>query len=208
MGIYDDALIPGLRRLVKEVHKRGAKIGIQITHAGSNTTEEVLGHRPLVPSSVPRPRRPEQVPAELSRDDLQVITDAFAAAAARRAKEVGFDLVEIHGAHGYLLNQFFSPLTNRRTDEYGGSFENRLRFSREVSAAVRRAVGNDFCLFYRFGADDQSPAALRLKTATGPPPYWSRRGWAFWIFPAVCAALPTKKGAVFSSIWPKLSSPR
>lgn len=169
LGISNDALVPGLRRLVEEVHSRGAKIGIQITHAGGNTTTEVLGHRPLAPSAVPHPRRPDQVPAELSRDDLQAIKEAFAAAA-RRAKEAGFDLVEMHGAHGYLLNQFFSPLTNRRGDEYGGSFENRLRFPREVISAVRRAVGDDFCLFYRFGADDQMPGGITPEDARRAAP--------------------------------------
>jgi 2,4-dienoyl-CoA reductase-like NADH-dependent reductase (Old Yellow Enzyme family) len=159
LGISDDALVPGLRKLVEEVHRRGARIGIQITHAGSNTTAEVLGHSPLAPSAVPHPRYSDQVPAEMSKEDLRAIKEAFVAAA-RRAKEAGFDLLEIHGAHGYLLNQFFSPLTNQRRDEYGGSLENRLRFPLEVIAAVRRSVGESFCLFYRFGADDQMPGGV------------------------------------------------
>jgi len=147
----------------------GAKIGIQITHAGSNTSSEVLGHQPLAPSPVPHPRKRNEIPRELTRDELQTIREAFAAAA-RRAKEAGFDMVEIHGAHGFLLNQFFSPLTNRREDEYGGSFENRLRFPREVVAAVRQAVGETFCIFYRFGADDQMPGGITTGDARRAAP--------------------------------------
>ncbi|MDI6710059.1 MAG: NADH:flavin oxidoreductase [Thermoanaerobacterales bacterium] len=170
LGIHDDALVAGLRRLVDEVHRRGAKIGIQITHAGSNTSSEVLGHQPLAPSPVPHPsKRYNEVPKELSKDELGTIRESFAAAA-RRAKEAGFDMVEIHGAHGYLLNQFFSPLTNRRDDEYGGSFENRLRFPREVVAAVRQAVGETFCIFYRFGADDQMAGGITTDDARRAAP--------------------------------------
>lgn len=156
LGIHQDSLLPGLKKLVEEVHSRGAKIGIQITHAGSNTTSEALGRVPLAPSPSPHPRFPGVIPEELSPEDLRALAGDFASAA-RRAKEAGFDMVEIHGAHGYLLNQFFSPITNRRGDLYGGSFENRLRFPLEVLEAVRGAVGNDFCVFYRLGADDQTP---------------------------------------------------
>ncbi|HHW44629.1 MAG TPA: NADH:flavin oxidoreductase [Desulfotomaculum sp.] len=159
LGIHDDALVPGLRRLVEEVHRRGAKIGIQITHAGSNTSTAVLDRTPLAPSAVPHPNGRGEVPQELSTAEMNGIKEAFAAAA-RRAKEAGFDMVEIHGAHGYLLNQFFSPLTNRRTDQYGGSFDRRLRFPLEVVEAVRRAVGDDYCLFYRLGADDRMPGGI------------------------------------------------
>lgn len=169
LGIHDDALVPGLKRLVDEVHRRGAKIGIQITHAGSNTGAEVLGRPPLAPSAVPHPNGNGEIPQEISAADLAALKEAFAAAA-RRAKEAGFDMVEIHGAHGYLLNQFFSPLTNRRTDEYGGSFDRRLRFPLEVVEAVRRAVGNDYCIFYRFGADDRMPGGLTTEDARRAAP--------------------------------------
>ena len=165
LGLHDDRLVPGLQRLVEEVHARGAKIGIQITHAGSNTAAEVLGEQPLAPSAVPHPvREGAETPRELTAYELGTVKEAFAAAA-RRAQAAGFDMVEIHGAHGYLLNQFFSPLTNKRGDQYGGSLENRLRFPLEVIAAVRQAVGKDFCLFYRFGADDQVAGGVTVEDA-------------------------------------------
>lgn len=169
LGIHDDAMVPGLKRLVDEVHRRGAKTGIQITHAGSNTSAAVLGRPPLAPSAVPHPAGGGEMPQELSTADMAALKEAFAAAA-RRAKEAGFDMVEIHCAHGYLLNQFFSPLTNRRTDEYGGSFEKRLRFPLEVVEAVRRAVGEDYCVFCRFGADDRMPGGLTTEDARRAAP--------------------------------------
>ncbi|NLO97490.1 MAG: NADH:flavin oxidoreductase [Peptococcaceae bacterium] len=161
LGIYDDALLPGLKALVDRVHKLGVPIGLQITHAGARAL-----NKPQAPSALFCPHltrfglSPElsakEIPAELSIEDMKNICAAFARAAAR-AQEAGFDLVEIHGAHGYLLNQFYSPLTNRRTDEYGGSLENRLRFPLEVIAAVKRTVGPDMPVFYRLGADDRLP---------------------------------------------------
>ena len=93
------------------------------------------------------------IPRELERHEIQHLVRLFGEAA-RRARKAGFDAVEVHGAHGYLLNQFTSPLTNRRTDEYGGSFEGRIRFPLEIVAEVRKAVGSDFLVLYRLGASD------------------------------------------------------
>ncbi|HUW63996.1 MAG TPA: NADH:flavin oxidoreductase [Spirochaetia bacterium] len=176
LGLHDDRLVPGLTRLVEEVHRHGARIGIQITHAGSNTGSDVLGEQPLAPSALPHPVRENAGTArELTYLDLAALKEAFAAAA-RRAVAAGFDMVEIHGAHGYLLNQFFSPLTNKRSDEYGGSLENRLRFPLEVVAAVRQAVGKDFSLFYRFGADDQMPGGITVGEAQKATPLLAEAG--------------------------------
>ncbi len=176
LGLHDDRLVPGLKRLVEEVHAGGARIGIQITHAGSNTGAEVLGEQPLAPSAVPHPvREGAEIPRELSADEMATIREAFAGAA-KRAVLAGFDMVEIHGAHGYLLNQFFSPLTNKRSDQYGGGLENRMRFPLEVVAAVRRAVGSDFCLFYRFGADDRLPGGVTPEEAQKAVPFLTEAG--------------------------------
>lgn len=160
LTIKDDKSLEGLSKLVEELHKTGAKIGIQITHAGGAAKSKIIGEQPVAPSAVKVPKG-EEVARELTKEDMEFIKEAFVSAAAR-AKKAGFDLVEIHGAHGYLLNQFYSPLTNRRTDEYGGSRENRLKFPLEVVSAVREEVGSDFCVAYRLGADDRMEGGLTL----------------------------------------------
>lgn len=161
LGIHNDTMIEGLRNLVDTVHKAGGKIGIQITHAGSATTSEVIGEQPVGPSPILHPRG-KGVPRELSAAELVRLAKEFATAA-HRAKAAGFDMVEIHGAHGYLLSQFLSPLTNQRSDQYGGSLENRLRFPLEVVRAVRQAVGNKYAVWYRLGADDRMPGGTTLE---------------------------------------------
>lgn len=161
LGIHDDTLVTGLRELVDRVHAEGAKIGIQITHAGSATTRETTGYQPEAPSPVIHPVRQTEVPRELTVAEIEQLVEAFAQAA-QRAVRAGFDMVEIHSAHGYLLNEFLSPLTNKRTDEYGGDLEGRARFPLEVTRAVRKAVGPEFPVFYRLGADDRLEGGLTL----------------------------------------------
>jgi len=160
LGIHQDALLPGLKELAQAVHQAGAKVGIQINHAGSRTSAEVMGAQPLAPSEVSVPGD-EEVPRSASADELEEISSAFGSAA-RRAVHAGFDFVEVHGAHGFLLSEFLSPYTNRRSDAYGGSFENRCRFPLEVVTKVRQAIGQDFILFYRLGADDLIPGGLTI----------------------------------------------
>jgi 2,4-dienoyl-CoA reductase-like NADH-dependent reductase (Old Yellow Enzyme family) len=153
MGIYDDDLVPGLRRLTDAVHEYDTRIGIQIAHAGRQTTHHYLnGLEPEAPSPVPEPLLGE-TPVELSQERIREIIDEFARAAVR-GREAGFDLVEIHGAHGYLQHSFVSPLSNLRTDEYGGSLENRARFCVESVHALRSALGSDFTLGYRISCDE------------------------------------------------------
>jgi 2,4-dienoyl-CoA reductase-like NADH-dependent reductase (Old Yellow Enzyme family)/siroheme synthase (precorrin-2 oxidase/ferrochelatase) len=153
MGIYDDALVPGLRKLTDAVHEYDVRIGIQIAHAGRQTTHHYLnGLQPEAPSPVPEPLLGE-TPAELTQERIAEIIDEFARGAVR-GREAGFDLVEIHGAHGYLQHSFVSPLSNLRTDEYGGSLENRARFCVETVRALRAALGSDFTLGYRISCDE------------------------------------------------------
>ncbi|MEW6335612.1 MAG: NADH:flavin oxidoreductase [Thermodesulfobacteriota bacterium] len=158
LGIHDDARIPGLSRLAGAIRTGGSASGIQITHAGSKTTQAVIGRQPTAPSDVTDPVSGE-TPRALSTDEIQSLVNAYAEGA-RRAAAAGFDVIELHGAHGYLLGQFLSPLTNRRTDRYGGDVNGRLTFAREVIGAVRQAVGEQFPLFYRLGADDMTPGGL------------------------------------------------
>ncbi|HBT47713.1 MAG TPA: NADH:flavin oxidoreductase [Peptococcaceae bacterium] len=161
LGIYSDRLIPGLRRLVDAVHAHGAKIAVQLYHGGRQTRSAVTGQPIVAPSPIPDPTVGE-TPRELTREEIGELVEAFAAAALR-AKRAGFDAVEIHGAHGYLLNQFLSPYSNKRRDEYGGPLENRMRFLLEVVRAVRRAVGAQYPLLYRLSADEKVPGGLTLE---------------------------------------------
>lgn len=152
LGIHQDSLVPGLQRLAAAIRDAGAKSAIQLTHAGANTSAEVCGCQPVGPSEIPASRRREK-PRPLEVAEIKDIVAAYREAA-RRAREAGFDAVEIHGAHGFLLNEFTSPYTNKRSDSYGGSLANRLRLPLEVIGAIRAQVGKGFPLLYRFGAND------------------------------------------------------
>jgi 2,4-dienoyl-CoA reductase-like NADH-dependent reductase (Old Yellow Enzyme family) len=158
MGIYDDKLIAGLSKLAKAVHRHRTPIAVQINHAGARAMASVIGAQPLGPSPV---LVFQETPKELSIEEIDEVVEAFGQAA-RRAVEAGFDAVEVHGAHGFLLNQFLSPLTNKRGDEYGGSFEKRARLPIRVFKRVRKEVGHDFTLLYRLGADDFREGGLSL----------------------------------------------
>lgn len=152
LSIAEDSVIDSLKELAKTIHQNGTKCMMQINHAGSQASEECTGTTPVGPSAVQNPRRGD-IPRELSQEEIGEIIAAFKEAA-RRTKEAGFDGVEIHSAHGYLLNQFFSPLTNKRTDEYGGDVLGRIRIHLKVIKAVRSVVGEDFPIFLRLGASD------------------------------------------------------
>ncbi len=148
----DDSVVDGLRSLAKVIHQNGSKTVMQINHAGSATTREITGSVPVGPSVVPNPRK-ETVPRELTVEEIDDLIRSFQAAA-RRTKEAGFDGVEIHSAHGYLLNQFFSPLTNKRNDQYGGAVTDRIKIHLQIIEAVKEVVGDDFPVLIRLGASD------------------------------------------------------
>ncbi|MET9467373.1 NADH:flavin oxidoreductase/NADH oxidase [Streptomyces sp. NPDC006544] len=165
LGIWNDAQVEALRPITAFVKSRGAVPGIQIAHAGRKASAESpwKGGRAIDPSaphgwlpSAPSPlpfHEGDPVPHELTAAEIHEITGQFAAAA-RRALAAGFEVVEIHGAHGYLIGQFLSPYSNERTDEYGGSFENRTRFALEVVDAVRAVWPEELPLFFRISATD------------------------------------------------------
>ncbi len=152
-SIAQDSTIEGWRRLTEVLHRNGSKAVMQINHSGGACSTAATGLEVVSASDLPSPVGPGETPRPLSAEEIAVIVGEFGSAA-RRAREAGFDGVEIHAAHGYLLNQFYSPLLNTRTDEYGGSLENRIRFHLEVIAAVRSAVGADFPVLLRLGACD------------------------------------------------------
>ncbi len=160
MGLGDDKFIPGHKLLVKAVHEEGAKIGAQLMHLGRVERSEWL---PISASAVPSSLT-GVIPREMTIGDIKEAIGLFAAAA-RRVKEAGYDLVEVIGGGGYLLSQFLSPIVNFRTDEYGGSFENRARFAVEVIMAIRQAVGPDFTIMVRMGGNDFVPGSSNIEDA-------------------------------------------
>ena len=135
MGIYTDDFIENFKELTRAVHESDGKIAVQLVHAGGQTDSKSAGQRPVAPSEIKVGDFPE-IPQALSVQEIEGISDAFARSA-QRAKEGGFDAIQIHGAHGYLVTQFLSPSTNRRTDAYGGSLENRSRFLFDVYEKIR-----------------------------------------------------------------------
>ncbi|WP_434512359.1 NADH:flavin oxidoreductase [Desulfitobacterium sp. AusDCA] len=153
LSVAENSMIGDLKHLAEVIHQNGSKTMMQINHAGSAASSEVTGYSPVAPSAIINPRTGGELPHELTQEEIANIVQAFKNAA-RRTKEAGFDGVEIHSAHGYLLNQFLSPLTNKRTDEYGGTLENRIRLHLQVIKAVRAEVGEDYPLLLRLGASD------------------------------------------------------
>ena len=153
LGIYDDELIHGLKRLASRIHAVGTPVVLQITHAGGVANKKIIGAEPAGPSATGKTR-------ELTISEIEALVEEFAMAA-KRATKAGFDGVELHGAHGFLLNQFFSPLLNKRRDEYGGPLENRMRFPLMVVKKVRESVRGKL-LLYRLGADDLAPNGTHI----------------------------------------------
>jgi 2,4-dienoyl-CoA reductase-like NADH-dependent reductase (Old Yellow Enzyme family)/thioredoxin reductase len=154
LGVHDNSLIPGLRRLADVCHAHGVKIGTQITHAGRQTSSQFTGKQPIAPSSISCSRVPSSEPVrEMAVAEIEAYVRKFAEAA-KRLQDAGFDLIEVHGAHGYLINQFVSPYTNKRNDAYGGTAEKRMRFPLEIVAAVRAAVGEGLAISYRLSAHE------------------------------------------------------
>ncbi len=160
LGIHRDDLVPGLHQLVDTIHANGAKAAIQLFHAGRQTTSAITGIQPIAPSPTPDPAT-GQLPREMTLADIEQIQLDFADAA-RRARAAGFDAVEIHGAHGYLIAQFFSPFSNHRTDEYGAGIHGRARFGLEIVRRVRDVVGPDYPIHFRISGEECVPGGLSI----------------------------------------------
>ncbi|MCF8113099.1 MAG: FAD-dependent oxidoreductase [Desulfotignum sp.] len=162
IGAHDDRFIPGLTRLASAIRDNGSKGAVQLNHAGRyNFSFFLEGRQPVAPSAVAS-RLTKEVPREMTADEIHQTIERFARAALR-VKTAGFDAVEILSGTGYLISEFLSPLTNHRTDEYGGSLENRMRFGCEVMDAVRGAVGEDFPLIVRMNGNDFMPGGNTRK---------------------------------------------
>lgn len=154
---HDDQL-EGLRRLTAAVHAHGVPISVQVYHAGRQMSRRVSGRQPVAPSAIPCPLVRE-MPRALGPDEILALVDRFGEAAAR-ARAAGFDAVEVHGAHGYLIHQFLTPLANQRTDDWGGDLPGRARFALEVVRRVRQRVGPGFPILFKLSVEDGLPGGL------------------------------------------------
>lgn len=160
LGLSDDKYISSLKDMTDAVHQHGGRIAAQLVHAGILSNSKVTGLTPMVLSKVEGYAGSEG--REMTGDDIQEIIEAFGHAA-RRAKEAGFDAVQIHGAHGFLINQFLSPAFNKRTDEYGGTIENRTRASIEVIDSVKSYVGEDYPVLFKLNSEDVIDGGLTVE---------------------------------------------
>lgn len=157
--ISDDKYIPGLKRLTDSVHSYGAKIVAQLHHAGRQTTRALLnGEQPVAPSAIPCPLL-QSDPRELTTAEVYELIDKFIAAAVR-AQKAGFDGVEVHGAHGYLITQFLSGFSNKRTDEFGGTFSKRCKFALDIIRGIKEKCGRAFPILFRISADERVKGGL------------------------------------------------
>lgn len=156
-AISDDKYLPGLSTLVDEVHRAGGLMAFQIAHGGRQSPKKVTGCNPLAPSSFGRDPISLNKPAAATEDEIREIIDSFAQAALR-AKQVGADAVQLHCAHGYLLNEFLSPFFNRRSDEWGGSPSNMFRLVKEIIMRIGDEVGSGFPLLVKLNGNDFTPS--------------------------------------------------
>ena len=164
ISVRDDKFIPGLADLVKVVQAHGAKTAAQLYHAGRFVHSMLLGGKQSISSSAVRSKLTGETPRQLSIPEIKQIQKSYALAAAR-VKRAGFDAVEIIASAGYLISQFLSPIVNRRKDEYGGEYENRMRFGLEVAQEVRQEVGPDFPIIFRVAGNEFMEGGLGNKEA-------------------------------------------
>jgi len=166
-GIDSDEQIPGYHRMTQAVHELDGKVVMQVVHAGLLAGAAARRGEPrLVVSAGEAQSSPESGTREMTEEDVETVIDAFGRAA-RRVQEAGFDGVQIHGAHGYLVTQFLSPTMNRRTDRWGGSFENRMRFAVEVVRAIRAQVDEDFPVMIKLGCRDYMDEGAGMSVEEG-----------------------------------------
>lgn len=173
-GLWNDEQIPGFAEFTKRIHKHGAVIIAQIYHCGRQTSRAVIDHAPWAPSAIPCPFSPD-MPHEMTIDEIKLTVSQFGDCA-RRAKEAGFDGIEIHGAHGYLIAEFMSPYSNKRTDMYGGNLQNRIRFALEIIEDIRKKAGDDFIVGYRISADEYVTGGRTIEDTKAIVPYLEKAG--------------------------------
>lgn len=161
IGLDKDELIPGLKRLTDAIHLYDVRVAAQLLHAGRSASSFFTKMQPVAPSAVAY-RSIKQEPRALTIPEIKTVINNYVSATLR-AKKAGFDAVEIHGGMGYLINQFLSKATNKRTDEYGGSLENRVRFAQEMILAIKETVGKDYPIIFRMSGDDLVEEGLKIE---------------------------------------------
>ncbi len=152
LGFDEDRYVDAWRPLIDDLHRRGAKIAMQLMHPGRQEMPELRGSAPIGPSAIPK-EEGAVVPVALTTEEVAQYIERFAQAG-RRVREAGFDAVQLHGAHGYLISNFLSPHANQRTDDYGGSLENRARFVTAILKRMRALVGDDFPVMIKMNGRD------------------------------------------------------
>ena len=170
-ALWDDGCIPALKKLVAAISAHDARIGVQLMHGGRQSYLK----NTVAPSAIAAPAVVKGTPRALTIPEIDEIVTAFGDAA-RRCKDAGCDFIEVHGAHGYLINQFLSPNANRRSDRYGGSFENRIRFFMEILADIRKKVGSNFTVGLRINGDDYIEDGWQLEEALRLAPILEENG--------------------------------
>jgi 2,4-dienoyl-CoA reductase-like NADH-dependent reductase (Old Yellow Enzyme family)/thioredoxin reductase len=173
-GLWNDDQIASHTKLVERVHQYDTTILAQIYHCGRQTNRGAIGDTPVAPTAIPCPFGTD-IPRELSINEIKELVEKYGDAALR-AKKCGFDGVEIHGGHGYLITQFLSPFSNKRVDEYGGNFINRARFALEVINNVRTKCGSDFIIGMRISVDEMVEGGLTMADSKALVPYLERAG--------------------------------
>lgn len=173
-AIYEDHYIKTWQKITRAVHERGTKIAMQIGHLGRQDIPELRGSAPIAPSAIPI-KGSDVVPREMNISDIKEIVEKFAQAC-RRVKEAGFDAVQFHGAHGNLINNFMSPFTNIRTDDYGGTVENRARFMVDIIDRTRQLIGPDYPLMIKMNFNDFVDGGLEKDEALNIAKIISRAG--------------------------------
>jgi len=160
-GLWNDTQVESHSKLARRIHDLGGKIFAQIYHAGRQTSRALIGDQPVAPSPIPCPRL-QEIPHALRANEIREIVEEFGDCALR-ARKAGFDGIEIHGAHGYLIAQFMSPYSNKRIDDYGGNLLNRMRFPLEIVSNVRSKAGSDFPVLFRISGDEMVPGGRTIE---------------------------------------------
>ena len=212
LSMAEDKCIEGFQRLTDTIHECGSRTIAQINHVGSAAKSAITGMDVLAPSALPHGRKNDAMPRPMTSDDIKRVVEDFAKAALR-SKKAGYDGVEIHSCHGYLLNQFYSPLLNRREDEYGGCVGNRIRLHLEVIDAVRGLCGEDYPVAVRLGGCDYMQGGTVFEDSIVAVQAFEKAGVSLIdLSGGLCGtSLPMRRGPVFrdmaEAIKPHVSVP-
>jgi len=205
IGLDKDEFIPGLKKLTDVVHEYGSCVAAQLLHGGRSASSFFTKMKPVAPSQLAH-RNIKQEPHVLTTEEIRKVIDGYVSATVR-AKKSGFDAVELHGGMGYLINQFFSPATNKRDDEYGGSLENRARFAKELVIAIKDEVGKDYPVIFRLSGDDFVEDGLKINDSieiakmleqVGVDAFNVSPGWHESKIPIMSMAIPRMSYVFFS----------